>query len=157
MPLIIDDDSPALDTGRLTFRERLRTGRAVPIVSNRAIYDRMLNGYEPFLASYARYVRYPLLLGRFNSLVDLVKFHKHRPREKPLTDQALKFDYLNYVKNHLYRLAKAGVLTRIRWTGPRPRWTRCRRRNSPTAWAIRASAARTIPCCCWPTCRSRRS
>ncbi len=48
MPLIMDDDSPALDTGQLTFRERLRTGRAVPIVSNRAIYDRLLDGYEPF-------------------------------------------------------------------------------------------------------------
>ena len=48
MPLIEDDDSPALDTGRLTFRERLRTGRAVPIVSNRAIYDRLLGGCEPF-------------------------------------------------------------------------------------------------------------
>ena len=107
MPLIIDDDSPALDTGRLTFRERLRTGRAVPIVSNRAIYDRLLGGYEPFLASYARYVRYPLPLGQPDSLVTLVKYHKHRPREKPLTDQALKFDYLNYVKNYLYRLAKA--------------------------------------------------
>ena len=64
MPLIIDDDSPALDTGRLTFRERLRTGRAVPIVSNRAIYDRLLDGYEPFLAGYARYIRYPLPLGQ---------------------------------------------------------------------------------------------
>ncbi len=48
MPLIEDDDSPALDTGRLTFRERLRTGRAVPIVSNRAIYDRLLGGCKPF-------------------------------------------------------------------------------------------------------------
>ena len=105
MPLIEDDDNPALDTGRLTFRERLRTGRVVPIVSNRAIYDRMLGGYAPFLASYARYVKYPL--GQTNSLVDLVKYHKYRPREKPLTDQALKFDFLNYVKNHFYRLAQA--------------------------------------------------
>ena len=107
MPLIVNDDSTTLDTSRLTFRERLRTGRAVPIVSNRAIYDRMLGGYAPFLASYARYVKYPLHLGQLNSLVTLVKYHKHRPREKPLTDQALKFDYLNYVKNHLYQLAKA--------------------------------------------------
>ena len=48
MPLIEDDDSSSLDTGRLTFRERLRTGRAVPIISNRAIYDRLLGDCEPF-------------------------------------------------------------------------------------------------------------
>ena len=78
MPLIFDDDNQALDTGRLTFRERLRTGRVVPIVSNRAIFDRMLGGYEPFLDSYARYVKYPLSLGRPTSLVTLVKYNKHR-------------------------------------------------------------------------------
>jgi hypothetical protein len=107
MPLI--DDPSLLDTSRLTFRERLRTGRVVPVVSNRAIFDRMLGGYAPFLVSYARYVKCPLVLGQPNSLTVLVKYHKHRPRdkEKPLTDQELKFDYLNYVKNHLYRLAKA--------------------------------------------------
>ena len=110
MPLIFDDGDQVLDTGRLTFRERLRTGRVVPIVSNRAIFDRMLGGYEPFLDSYARYVKYPEALGRPRGLVTVVKYHKHRPREKPLNDQALKFDYLNYVKNHFYRLAKADDL-----------------------------------------------
>lgn len=110
MPLIVDDASP-LDTGWLTFRDRLRTGRAVLIVSNRAIFDRMLGGYESFLASFARYVKYPLPLGQPDSLTTLVKYHKHRPREKALTDQALKFDYLNFVKNHIYRLAQAEGLT----------------------------------------------
>ncbi len=105
MPLIRDDDASPLDAGRLTFRERLRTGRAVPIISNRAIHNRMLGGYEPFLAGFARYVRYPL--GQANDLTTLVKYYKHRPGDKPLTDQALKGDYLNFVKNHVYRLAKA--------------------------------------------------
>jgi hypothetical protein len=107
MPLIEDDDTQTLDTGRLTFRERLRTGRVVPIVSNRAIFNRMLGGYTPFLTNYARYVKYPLSLTQPDSLVTVVKYHKHRPRAKPLTDQALKFDYLNYVKNHFYRMAKS--------------------------------------------------
>ena len=106
MPLIQDEDSSQTNLGQLTFRERLRTGRVVPIVSNRAIFDRMLGGYESFLASYARYVKYPF--GQTaDSLVSVVKYHKHRPRENPLTDQAVKFDYLNFVKNHLYRLAKS--------------------------------------------------
>jgi hypothetical protein len=105
MPLIRDDASTDTNLGELTFRERLRTGRVVPIVSNRAIFDHMLGGYEAFLASYARYVKYPF--GKPDHLVSLVKYHKHRPRKKPLIDQALKFDYLNFFKNHLYRLAEA--------------------------------------------------
>ena len=107
MPLIEDDDPAQLDLGQQTFRDRLLAGRVVPIVSNRAIFDRMLGGYGPFLAGYARHVKFPLSLDRPDSLVTVVKYHKHRPREKPLTDQTIKFDYLNYVKNHLYRLAKA--------------------------------------------------
>ncbi len=106
MPLIVDDDGPVLDSPRLSFRERLRSGRVVPIVSDEAVFNRMMGGYQPFLASYARYVKFNR--GESYSLVGLAKYHKYRPREKPLNDQALKFDYLNYVKNHFYRLAKAG-------------------------------------------------
>lgn len=105
MPLIVDDDAASLEANRLSFHERLLAGRAVPIISNRAIHNRMLGGYEPFLASYARHVKYPL--SQPHNLTTLVKYHKHRPREKPLTNQALKFDYLNFVKNHIYRLAQA--------------------------------------------------
>ena len=104
MPLIVDDDGPVLDSPRLSFRERLRSGRVVPIVSDEAVFNRMMGGYQPFLASYARYVKFNR--GEPYSLVGLAKYHKYRPREKPLNDQALKFDYLNYVKNHFYRLAK---------------------------------------------------
>jgi hypothetical protein len=107
MPLIDDDDPAIFDISQETFRDRLLSGRVVPIVSNRAIFDRMLGGYGPFLSGYARHVKYPLSLEQPDSLVSVVKYHKHRPREKPLADQALKFDYLNYVKNHLFRLAKA--------------------------------------------------
>jgi hypothetical protein len=106
VPLILDYESSTLETDRFPFRELLRTGRVVPIVSNRSIFDRMLGGYDPFLARFAAYIKYPRQLGQPKSLVDLVKYHKHRPREKPLTDPVLKFDYLNYVKSHVYHLAK---------------------------------------------------
>ncbi len=117
MPRIKDDDPAILDISQQSFQNRLLSGRVVPIVSNRAIFDRMLGGYAPFLASYARYVKYPPALGQPDSRIDqvlkfdlttLVKFHKHRPRAKDqeLTDQALKFDFLNFVKDHLYRLAE---------------------------------------------------
>ena len=39
-----------------------------PSLGNRAIFNRMLGGYAPFLASYARYVKYPLPLGQPDSL-----------------------------------------------------------------------------------------
>jgi hypothetical protein len=107
VPLILDEQSPVVVNDSLAFRERLRTGRIVPVVSNRAIFDQMLGGYDPFLASYSKYVDYPDKLAQPNSLTIPVKYQKHKPRQKPISDQQLKFDYLNYVKNHFYRLAKA--------------------------------------------------
>ena len=91
MPLIEDDDPSLPDPTRLSFRERLRSGRVVPIVSNRAIFDRMLGGYEPFLTGFARYVKFPLSLEQPDSLVTVVKFHKHRPREKPRKHETRAF------------------------------------------------------------------
>ncbi len=105
MPLIDDDDVLVADATVLSFRERVRNGRVVPIVSNEAIFDLALGGHATFVENYARYVKYSLDAPA--NLVDLVKFHKHRPRAKAFNDQALKFDYLNYVKNHIYRLAKS--------------------------------------------------
>jgi hypothetical protein len=107
VPLFIDDETPVVVNDSLAFRERLRSGRIVPVISNRAIFDQMLGGYDPFLASYSRYVGYPDKLAQPTSLTVPVKYYKHKPRDKPLTNQQLKFDYLNYVKNHFYRLAKA--------------------------------------------------
>ena len=108
MPLIEDDSSPILDTTHLSFQERLRTGRVVPIISDEAVFELMLGGYASFLASYADYVDYPGAAA--DSLVSVVKFHKHRPRPEPMDDEALKFDYLNFVKNHIYRRARAAGL-----------------------------------------------
>jgi hypothetical protein len=105
MPLIVDTEAQSGYPGRLTWRERLRSGRVVPIISDEALFDLVLGGHQSFLASYARYVNYPF--GDEDKLVSLVKYHKHRSREAPLNDQTLKFDFLNYVKNYCYRLAKA--------------------------------------------------
>ena len=102
MPEIDDDDSPALDPARLSFRERVREGRVVPIISDPAIFDLVLGGFQAFVARYARYVKYP---GEGQpDLVTLVKYHKHVPQ--PLDDQVIKSDYLNYVKNHVLRMAR---------------------------------------------------
>ncbi len=111
MPLIQEDGSPVKDLGALNFRDRLlREGRVVPIVSDEAIFDQVMGGYRKFLDGYAGYVKRPECAEL--SLVSLAKYYKHRPRDKPLTDQALKFDYLNYVKNYLYRQASRAGLDR---------------------------------------------
>lgn len=104
MPLIEDDGNQVGDAGQLSFRSRLAAGRVVPIVSDLTIFDLVLGGYQAFVGGYARYTKNPT--GVTGGLVSLVKQHKFRPREEPLTDQALKFDYLNYVKNHFYRQAR---------------------------------------------------
>lgn len=105
MPLILDDEQMVVESARLSFRDRLRSGRVTPIVSDDVIFDLMLGGYQPFLIRYAEYVKYGLQ--QPVGLVNLIKYQKHRRREKPLTDQALKFDYLNFFKNHVYRKAEA--------------------------------------------------
>jgi len=104
MPLIQEDEGQVGDLGQLSFRDRFAAGRVVPIISDVTIFDVMLGGYAAFVNGYASYSKSPA--GADDDLVSLVKHYKHRRREKPLTDQALKFDYLNYVKNHLYRLAR---------------------------------------------------
>ncbi len=104
MPLLKDDESVALDLTRLTFRDRVRAGRVVPIVSDEVIFDLVLGGYQGFVEGYARHTHHPD--GAEGGIVALVKRFKHQPRERPLSDEAVRFDYLNYAKNHIYRLAR---------------------------------------------------
>lgn len=103
MPLIEDDDVATLDSTQGSFRGRLRAGRVVPIISDEVIFDLVMGGHKEFVEGYARYTKGER---RGDGVVGLIKRYKHRPRDKPLTDQAVKYDYLNYVKNHLYRRAK---------------------------------------------------
>lgn len=105
MPLIDDHDTQTADPIQLSFRERVRSGRVTPIVSDEVIFDLALGSHADLVQGFSRYVKYSLAAPA--SLVGLVKFHKYRPRPKALTDHALKYDYLNYVKNHIYRLAKS--------------------------------------------------
>lgn len=100
MPLL-QDDSQAPDLGQLSFRDRLRAGRVVPIISDEAIIDLVMGGYQNLVDSYAQHTKSRQLAQV--GLVGLIKYYKYRPREKPLSSLAVKFDYLNYVKNYLYR------------------------------------------------------
>lgn len=133
---ILDDDELQIsDPNQKVFRDRLLAGRVVPIISDRAIFDHMLGGYVLFLNRYAEhigypkemrqpcgyryeesvtgdwgYVPYPAKSRQPDSLVAMVKYHKHRPRKKSLSKQALKYDYLNQIKIQLYRMARADGL-----------------------------------------------
>lgn len=105
MPLLEDDALATIDADALSFRERVRSGRVVPVLSGEIVFELSVGSQAAFVESYQRYVKYTLQPSP--DLVELAKFHKHFPRPKPFTDQALKFDFLNYVKNHIYRLAKS--------------------------------------------------
>lgn len=92
----VDQNMQVDDYDRLAFQNLLASGRVVPIISDQVIIDRLLGGYERFLARYATYVKMPEHFACRDSLVGLVKYHKHNP-EKPLKSQALKFEYLNHI------------------------------------------------------------
>lgn len=84
------------------FIDRIRVGRVVPIISDEACFDLALHGYEAFLAQYAAYAGYPLA-----DKENLVKVAKFFQLKGMLNDEALKADYLNYVKNYIYYLAQS--------------------------------------------------
>lgn len=84
------------------FIDRIRAGRVVPIISDEACFDLALHGHGAFLAQYADYAGYPLA-----DKENLVKVAKFFQLKGLLNDEALKADYLNYVKNHIYYLAQS--------------------------------------------------
>ena len=85
-----------------SFVERVRTGNVVPILSNEMMADLVLAGRERFLDGYADYVAYPL-----PERNDLLRIAKFKAITEDLEDYDLKFDFLNFVKNHLCDLAEA--------------------------------------------------
>lgn len=103
VPLDGNNNIPYPDASRWTFRDLLRNGRVVPILSNRAIFDCLFGGYQSFLDSFASYVHYEK--NQPYGHVTLVKYHKHQRRAEPMSDQDIKCDFLNYAKNYFHRLA----------------------------------------------------
>ncbi|MSP13657.1 MAG: hypothetical protein EXR62_11965 [Chloroflexi bacterium] len=87
---------------------RLKQSRVVPVISDEAMGDLVLGGYRGLVEGYADHeddgkpYRYPL--PDKDNLPRVSRFFKVR---EGLTAGALKSEYLNYVKNHLYSLAQA--------------------------------------------------
>lgn len=109
MPIFKPGAAQAANPLQLSFAERLRTGRVVPVVSDEALADLVLGGWQGLVLGYADYAEYPL--PDRDNLVKVAKYRQLFAEEAPgrlgLQDQALKADYLNWVKNSIYGTAKA--------------------------------------------------
>ncbi|NJN96124.1 MAG: hypothetical protein HC875_19470 [Anaerolineales bacterium] len=84
------------------FIERIKIGKVVPIVSNELANDLVLGGQTNLVKGYAEYIDYPL-----ENRHDLFQMTKFKRITTVIDDWELKSDYLNFVKNQLYRLAEA--------------------------------------------------
>lgn len=84
-----------------SFVERVRSGSVVPIFSNEMMADLVLTGRDQLVDGYANYVAYPM-----DMQSDLMRIAKFKAVNEDLEDYDLKFDYLNFVKNHFCDMAE---------------------------------------------------
>jgi len=111
MPILKKGATPLTHPVHLSFVERMRAGRVVPVISDEVLFELVLGGHTSFTQGYADYIRYPL--GDKGNLVRMAKFFQF---QGGLGDQARKADYLNYLKNHIYDLAQqAGADPDLHW------------------------------------------
>ncbi len=85
-----------------SFIERIKIGKVVPIISNEIATDLVLGGQANLVKGYADYIDYPL-----ENRNDLFQMTKFKRITTAIDDWELKSDYLNFVKNQLYRQAEA--------------------------------------------------
>ncbi len=103
MPLLIGNDSTkSTHSNQSSFVERMHAGRVVPIISDEGLFDLALGGYAKFVRGYADYTEYPL--DDQENLVRMAKFYQLKQR---MSDEDLKVHYRDYMKTHVYLLARA--------------------------------------------------
>lgn len=85
-----------------SFVERIRTGNIVPVLSHAVQADIVFGGEQQLIANYAKHIAYPL--EDTDNLLRMVKF---RSVQDDMDSWALKSDYLNFLKQHLYDLGQA--------------------------------------------------
>ena len=90
------------DSSRLALREQIRNGRVVPIISQETMADLVLGGWPRLVQHYADYAKYPL-----DDRSDLLHMAKYSSIEAGFSAMELKTDYLEFIKNELYDVAKA--------------------------------------------------
>lgn len=101
MPIIKQAGAQAANPLQLSFVERLRAGRVVPILSDAALVDLVLGGQPRLVTRLAEFMAYPL--PDKDRLVQVVRFYK---LANNLKEQDVKSNYLNFVKNYIYYLAQ---------------------------------------------------
>lgn len=88
-----------------TIVERLRSGKAVPIIGSAVMHDFVMGGSHALVRAYADYNKYPLTE---NTLAQVTQF-KAIQDDQIRDTLALRENYLSFIKSHLLDLAeKAG-------------------------------------------------
>lgn len=104
MPIFdLPDQATLTSPTRQDLLGRVKIGKAAPIISNEAGNELLLGGQADLTTGYAGYISYPL-----DKADDLLQMTRFQRINKEFDDFTLKSDFLNYLKNRVYRMAKAG-------------------------------------------------
>lgn len=85
-----------------SITQRVRAGNALPILSHSAIFDLALFGHESFKRYYAQRIGYP-----YADTPDIGQLANYDRYTNQSSDVACKEFYLDCLKNHIYREARA--------------------------------------------------
>lgn len=104
MPIFdLPDQATLISPTRQDLLGRIKIGKAAPIISNEASNELLLGGQADLATGYAGYINYPL-----DKKDDLLQMTRFQRINKEFDDFTLKSDFLNYLKNRVYWMAKAG-------------------------------------------------
>ncbi|MDQ1301988.1 MAG: 2 protein [Chloroflexota bacterium] len=99
---IWDDEETAAASRPASITQRVRAGNALPILSHSALFDLALFGFEAFKSYYAQRIGYP-----YPDPPDIGQLANYDRYTHRTSDSACKEFYLECLKNHIYREAKA--------------------------------------------------
>ncbi len=104
MPIldVSDDELLPILPPRQDLLGRIKIGKAVPIISNEVSNELFLDSHAALVTGYAGYIKYPL-----DQSDDLLLMTRFQRINCELDDFTLKSDFLNYLKNWVYRLARS--------------------------------------------------
>ena len=105
MPIWDDDEDPASRQPQ-SITQRVRAGNALPILSHSALYDLALFGFEVFKCYYAKQISYPY--SELPGIGQLANYDRYTNRA---SDVECKEFYLDCLKNHIFREARAAGLS----------------------------------------------
>jgi hypothetical protein len=102
MPIYRPSAAQAVNPLQQSFLERVKAGRVIPVVSDEAVVNMTLGSYARLVEGYAELAGYPM-----PDRDNLTKVAKFRQLREELPDRALKSDYLNWFKSHVFLSAEA--------------------------------------------------